>query len=211
MSRAGAPDEAHHPHVYGQFAAVVYGRPRRTASSFCERTAMIDLSSASVPKGWKVPAAPEKAGLPGKVKTPGLSKRDQRLAWFRHVNPNGCVSAIMTRQNCGSPVVGSGAIPKSGAEKLRLAEPKARRRVLPLPMVFMEGIGPIMAKANIFHGRWRETIDPSSPGGAVAVGHRSGTSLGAPQRDTDPVRDSGRSHECRRPDGAPNAHIILQR
>jgi GSH-dependent disulfide-bond oxidoreductase len=114
---------------------------------------MIDLYTAATPNGWKVSIALEEMALPYTVRPLSLSKLEQKEEWFRKINPNGRIPAIIDRDNDDFAVFESGAIliylaDKSG--RFLPVEPKARSRVMQWLMFQMGGVGPMMGQANVF-------------------------------------------------------------
>jgi GST-like protein len=114
---------------------------------------MIELLTAATPNGWKISIALEELALPYTVRQIALSTLEQKEDWFRKVNPNGRIPAIIDHGNGDFAVFESGAILIYLAEKtgkLLPTEVKARSRVLQWLMFQMGGVGPMMGQANVF-------------------------------------------------------------
>jgi glutathione S-transferase/GST-like protein len=115
---------------------------------------MIDLYTWSTPNGRKVSIALEEMGLPYAVHPVDLKSGAQKSAWFRAINPNGRVPAIVDRaEDDDFAVFESGAILIYLAEKsgmLLPASPRGRSRVLQWLMWQMGGLGPMHGQANVF-------------------------------------------------------------
>jgi GST-like protein len=125
---------------------------------------MIDLYTSATPNGWKASVTLEELGLPYEVHAIELSKGSQKEAWFRKINPNGRIPAIVDRDEDNFPVFESGALmiylaEKSG--KLLPSDVKGRSRVIQWLMFQMGGIGPMMGQANVFGRYWHETYQPA--------------------------------------------------
>jgi glutathione S-transferase/GST-like protein len=114
---------------------------------------MIELFTAATPNGHKVSIALEELGLPYTLRVLDLAQHEQKAEWFRAINPNGRIPAIVDHDADDFPVFESGAILIYLAEKtgrLLPADPKGRSRVLQWLMFQMGGIGPMMGQANVF-------------------------------------------------------------
>lgn len=115
---------------------------------------MIDLYTAATPNGHKVSIALEEMALPYTLHALSLQNGDQKQDWFRKINPNARIPAIVDRDADDFAVFESGAIliylaEKSG--KFLPGEVKARSRVLQWLMFQMGGVGPMMGQANVFY------------------------------------------------------------
>lgn len=122
---------------------------------------MITLYTASTPNGIKASITLEELGLPYKVRSISLSKLEQKEDWFRQINPNGRIPAIVDHDNDNFAVFESGAIliylaKKTG--KLLPTDPKAESRVIQWLMFQMGGIGSMMGQANVFYRYAEEKI-----------------------------------------------------
>jgi len=71
---------------------------------------MIDLYTSATPNGWKASVTLEELGLPYEVHAIELSKGTQKEPWFRKINPNGRIPAIVDRDEDNFPVFESGAL-----------------------------------------------------------------------------------------------------
>lgn len=114
---------------------------------------MIDLYTASTPNGWKISVALEELELPYEVHRISLRRMEQKCGWYRAINPNGKIPAIVDRDEGAFAVFESGAILIYLAEKTgKLMPPdiKGRSRVLQWLMFQIGGIGPMMGQANVF-------------------------------------------------------------
>ena len=114
---------------------------------------MIDLYTAATPNGHKVSIALEEMALPYTLHALSLQNGDQKQDWFRKINPNARIPAIVDRDADDFAVFESGAIliylaEKSG--KFLPSDVKARSRVLQWLMFQMGGVGPMMGQANVF-------------------------------------------------------------
>jgi len=125
---------------------------------------MIDLYTSATPNGWKASVTLEELGLPYEVHAIELSKGAQKEPWFRKINPNGRIPAIVDRDENNFPVFESGALMIYLAEKtgkLLPTDVKGRSRVIQWLMFQMGGIGPMMGQANVFGRYWHETYQPA--------------------------------------------------
>jgi glutathione S-transferase len=125
---------------------------------------MIDLYTSATPNGWKASVTLEELGLPYEVHAIELSKGTQKEPWFRKINPNGRIPAIVDRDEDNFPVFESGALMIYLAEKtgkLLPTDVKGRSRVIQWLMFQMGGIGPMMGQANVFGRYWHETYQPA--------------------------------------------------
>lgn len=125
---------------------------------------MIDLYTSATPNGWKASVALEELALPYEVHAIELSKGMQKEAWFRKINPNARIPAIVDRDEDNFAVFESGAILIYLAEKagkLLPTDRKGRSRVIQWLMFQMGGIGPMMGQANVFYRYWPEKIQPA--------------------------------------------------
>ena len=122
---------------------------------------MIDLYTAATPNGYKASIALEELGLPYTMRVLDLAQGEQKQAWYRAINPNARIPAIVDRAAGDFAVFESGAILIYLAEKTgRLLPPdaKGRSRVLQWLMFQMGGIGPMMGQANVFYRYLPEKI-----------------------------------------------------
>jgi glutathione S-transferase len=122
---------------------------------------MIDLYTWTTPNGRKVSIALEEMGLPYEVHPVELKTGAQKTPWFRAINPNGRIPAIVDREEDGFAVFESGAILVYLAEKSGLllpAEKRARSLVLQWLMWQMGGLGPMQGQANVFVRYFPENI-----------------------------------------------------
>jgi glutathione S-transferase len=120
---------------------------------------MIDLYTTSSPNGWKISVALEEMGLPYTVHLPDMEVRKE--PFYRAINPNGRVPAIVDRDNGDFSVFESGAILIYLAEKtgkLLPKDEKGRSRVIQWLMWQMAGIGPMMGQSNVFNRYHTEHI-----------------------------------------------------
>ncbi len=125
---------------------------------------MIDLDTAPTPNGWKISIALEELGLPYRAHLVDILKGVQKEPWFRAINPNGRIPAIVDREADDFAVFESGAILVYLAEKtgrLMPADAKGRSRVLQWLMFQMGGIGPMMGQTNVFLRYFPEKIRPA--------------------------------------------------
>jgi glutathione S-transferase/GST-like protein len=124
---------------------------------------MIDLYSSPTPNGHKISILLEELGLPYELHAIDLSNGAQKEPWFRAINPNGRIPAIVDRDNGDFAVFESGAIMLYLAEKtgrLIPADEKGRSRVVQWLMFQMGGVGPMMGQANVFARYFPEKIPP---------------------------------------------------
>jgi len=124
---------------------------------------VIDLFTAPTPNGYKVSVALEEMALPYEVHALNLLEGDQHAEWFRRINPNGKIPAIVDREADDFAVFESGAILVYLAEKtgrLMPAHAKARSITLQWLMFQMGGLGPMMGQANVFYRYFPEKIPP---------------------------------------------------
>jgi GST-like protein len=115
---------------------------------------MIELYTAATPNGYKVSIALEELGLPYTLRVLDLAKGEQKQAWYRAINPNARIPAIVDHDEDDFVVFESGAILIYLAEKtgrLLPADAKGRSRVLQWLMFQMGGVGPMMGQANVFY------------------------------------------------------------
>ena len=123
---------------------------------------MIQLYTAPTPNGYKVSIALEELGLPYQVRVLSLGEGEQKQDWFRAINPNARIPAIVDKDNDDFAVFESGAILLYLAEKtgrLTPADEKGRSRVIQWLMFQMGGLGPMMGQANVFTRYFPEKID----------------------------------------------------
>jgi glutathione S-transferase/GST-like protein len=114
---------------------------------------MIELFTAATPNGHKVSIALEELGLPYSMRVLDLGRGEQKEPWFRAINPNGRIPAIVDHGADDFAVFESGAILVYLAEKtgrLMPAESRGRSLVLQWLMFQMGGVGPMMGQANVF-------------------------------------------------------------
>jgi len=114
---------------------------------------MIDLYTAGTPNGFKASIALEELELPYTVHALNLGKGDQKEEWFRKINPNARIPAIVDRDEGDFAVFESGAILLYLAEKtgrLLPADKKGRSVAIQWLMFQMGGIGPMMGQAGVF-------------------------------------------------------------
>ena len=122
---------------------------------------MIDLYTAATPNGYKVSIALEELELPYEVHAIDLGAGDQKQPWFRKINPNGRIPAIVDRDEANFAVFESGAILLYLAEKAGRLMPrdvKGRSLVIQWLMFQMGGLGPMMGQANVFTRYFPEHI-----------------------------------------------------
>jgi GST-like protein len=125
---------------------------------------MIDLYTSATPNGWKASVTLEELALPYEVHAISLSAGTQKEPWFRKINPNGRIPAIVDRDEDNFAVFESGALMIYLAEKtgkLLPADVKGRSRVIQWLMFQMGGIGPMMGQANVFGRYWHEVYQPA--------------------------------------------------
>ena len=114
---------------------------------------MIELYTAATPNGYKASIALEELGLPYTMRVLDLAQGEQKQAWYRAINPNARIPAIVDHDADDFAVFESGAILIYLAEKtgrLMPVDPKGRSLVLQWLMFQMGGIGPMMGQANVF-------------------------------------------------------------
>ena len=114
---------------------------------------MIDLYTAATPNGHKISIALEEMALPYELHALSLSNGDQKQDWFKAINPNARIPAIVDREADNFAVFESGAILIYLAEKTGQFMPKdvkGRSRVIQWLMFQMGGVGPMMGQANVF-------------------------------------------------------------
>jgi GSH-dependent disulfide-bond oxidoreductase len=122
---------------------------------------VIDLYTAATPNGHKVSIALEELDLPYEVHALDLSAGQQKEPWFRAINPNGRIPAIVDRSNGDFAVFESGAILLYLAQKtgrLLPADAKGRSETVQWLMFQMGGLGPMMGQANVFARYFPEKI-----------------------------------------------------
>jgi GST-like protein len=115
---------------------------------------MIELYTAATPNGYKVSIALEELALPYTLRVLDLSQGEQKQAWYRAINPNARIPAIVDHDEDDFVVFESGAILVYLAEKtgrLLPADAKGRSRVMQWLMFQMGGVGPMMGQANVFY------------------------------------------------------------
>ncbi|WP_342113174.1 glutathione S-transferase family protein [Pseudoduganella sp. OTU4001] len=125
---------------------------------------MIDLYTAATPNGHKISIALEELELPYELHVLNLGQGEQKEPWFKAINPNGRIPAIIDRANDNFAVFESGAILVYLAEKTGRLMPqdfKARSLVMQWLMFQMGGIGPMMGQANVFYRYFPEKIQPA--------------------------------------------------
>jgi glutathione S-transferase len=114
---------------------------------------MIELYTSPTPNGWKASITLEELEIPYEVTPIRLDKLEQKEDWFRALNPNGRIPAIVDRDADNFAVFESGAIMVYLAEKagrLLPSDPKGRSLVMQWLMFQMGGIGPMQGQANVF-------------------------------------------------------------
>ncbi|MEO6581834.1 MAG: glutathione S-transferase N-terminal domain-containing protein [Sphingomicrobium sp.] len=114
---------------------------------------MIDLYTAATPNGYKASIALEELQLPYELHSVDLGAGNQKEAWFRKINPNARIPAIVDRDEGDFAVFESGAILVYLAEKtgrLLPQDAKGRSLVIQWLMFQMGGLGPMMGQANVF-------------------------------------------------------------
>ncbi|HEX6570578.1 MAG TPA: glutathione S-transferase N-terminal domain-containing protein, partial [Steroidobacteraceae bacterium] len=122
---------------------------------------MLELFTAATPNGYKVSIALEELGLPYKLRVLDFTKGEQKQEWYRAINPNGRIPAIVDHDEGDFVVFESGAILVYLAEKtgrLLPRDAKGRSLVLQWLMFQMAGIGPMMGQANVFYRYLPEKI-----------------------------------------------------
>ena len=122
---------------------------------------MIELYTAATPNGYKASIALEELGLPYTMRVLDLAQGEQKQAWYRAINPNARIPAIVDHDADDFAVFESGAILIYLAEKtgrLLPTDAKGRSRVLQWLMFQMGGIGPMMGQANVFYRYLPEKI-----------------------------------------------------
>lgn len=122
---------------------------------------MIELYTAPTPNGWKASVTLEEMGLEYDTKPINILGGVQHEDWFRAINPNGRIPAIIDKANNDFAVFESGAIMIYLAEltgQLMPADTKGRSRVMQWLMFQMSGIGPMMGQANVFFRYFPEKI-----------------------------------------------------
>jgi len=125
---------------------------------------MIDLYTSPTPNGYKVTITLEELGLPYTLHAIDLASGAQKEPWFRAINPNGRIPAIVDRGNDDFAVFESGAIMLYLAEqegRLIPADRKGRSLVVQWLMFQMGGLGPMMGQANVFTRYFPEVIQPA--------------------------------------------------
>jgi len=124
---------------------------------------MINLYTAPTPNGYKISIALEELELPYEAHALNLLEGDQRTAWYKQINPNGKIPAIVDREADDFAVFESGAILVYLGEKagrLIPADDRARSIALQWLMFQMGGLGPMMGQANVFYRYFPEKIQP---------------------------------------------------
>ena len=114
---------------------------------------MIELYTAATPNGYKASIALEELGLPYTMRVLDLAQGEQKQAWYRAINPNARIPAIVDHDADDFVVFESGAILIYLAEKtgrLMPGDGKGRSLALQWLMFQMGGIGPMMGQANVF-------------------------------------------------------------
>ena len=114
---------------------------------------MIELYTAATPNGYKASIALEELGLPYTMRVLDLAQGEQKQAWYRAINPNARIPAIVDHDADDFAVFESGAILIYLAEKtgrLMPGDGKGRSLALQWLMFQMGGIGPMMGQANVF-------------------------------------------------------------
>ncbi|MCE3284813.1 MAG: Glutathione S-transferase domain protein [Steroidobacteraceae bacterium] len=122
---------------------------------------MIELFTAATPNGYKVSIALEELGVPYTLRVLDFTKGEQKQEWYRAINPNGRIPAIIDRAEDDFVVFESGAILVYLAEKtgrLLPRDAKGRSLVLQWLLFQMAGIGPMMGQANVFYRYLPEKI-----------------------------------------------------
>jgi glutathione S-transferase/GST-like protein len=122
---------------------------------------MIELFTAATPNGYKASIALEELALPYTMRVLDLAQGEQKQAWYRAINPNARIPAIVDHDADDFAVFESGAILIYLAEKtgrLLPTDAKGRSRVLQWLMFQMGGIGPMMGQANVFYRYLPEKI-----------------------------------------------------
>lgn len=122
---------------------------------------MLTLYTAATPNGHKISIALEELGLPYTLRVLDLAAGEQKQEWFRTINPNGRIPAIVDHDAGDFAVFESGAILIYLAEKTGQLLPTDRRgrsRVLQWLMFQMAGVGPMMGQANVFFRYFPEKI-----------------------------------------------------
>ena len=115
---------------------------------------MIELFTAATPNGYKASITLEELGLPYTMRVLDLAQGEQKQAWYRAINPNARIPAIIDHDEGDFAVFESGAILVYLAEKtgrLLPSDTRGRSLVLQWLMFQMGGIGPMMGQANVFH------------------------------------------------------------
>jgi glutathione S-transferase len=115
-----------------------------------DKPGMITLYTAGTPNGHKASIMLEEVELPYTVKAIDLRGGEQRQEWFRAINPNGRIPAVV---DDGLAVFESGAILIYLAEKTGKLLPEdvaGRSRAIQWLMFQMGGVGPMMGQANVF-------------------------------------------------------------
>jgi GST-like protein len=122
---------------------------------------MITLYTANTPNGIKASIALEELALPYELRALDLGSGEQKQDWFRAINPNGRIPAIVDHDEGDFAVFESGAILIYLAEKtgrLMPADAKGRSLVIQWLMFQMGGLGPMMGQANVFTRYFPEHI-----------------------------------------------------
>jgi GST-like protein len=122
---------------------------------------MIELFTAATPNGYKASIALEELALPYTMRVLDLAQGEQKQAWYRAINPNARIPAIVDHDADDFAVFESGAILIYLAEKtgrLLPTDAKGRSRVLQWLMFQMGGVGPMMGQANVFYRYLPEKI-----------------------------------------------------
>jgi GST-like protein len=122
---------------------------------------MIELFTAATPNGYKASIALEELALPYTMRVLDLAQGEQKQAWYRAINPNARIPAIVDHDADDFAVFESGAILIYLAEKtgrLLPTDAKRRSRVLQWLMFQMGGVGPMMGQANVFYRYLPEKI-----------------------------------------------------
>ena len=143
-------------------SGVVVRGPRRigggTRGEPSAECPLLTLYTAPTPNGYKASVALEELGLDYEVRAMDLPGGEQHEPWFRDINPNGRIPALV---DDGFAVFESGAILIYLAEKtgrLLPTDPRRRSEALQWLMFQMGGLGPMMGQANVFYRYAAETV-----------------------------------------------------
>lgn len=121
---------------------------------------MIELYTAPTPNGWKATITLEELGVPYKLHSIDLSKREQHTTAFLELNPNGWLPVIVDAES-NITIFESGALMLYLADKfgaLIPTNPHGRWTTIQWLMFQMGGIGPMQGQAVTFERYFNEDV-----------------------------------------------------